>query len=275
MFGRRPKEVAPEEENAPEVDQSVVAEHEAPAREVDVIAPLGAAALPEQKGFQAHESGLLVPDQSAEVSMVNNNESLVTDSRRVTLETVEANFKAEQERLQSPLDGHEVDEAVHVIKEQMQQRVDQYKGEDRTYRSDIKRDIAAMRRVENVIKGERDMYVAHVTSRDEKLNPSEMLGRVVAQYAELVPENFGPDSNIGSMGGTVDIPEDGVIHCSGYNGSILYEFARAQQICKKLETMPEEVRTKLLEASSDADASWLYEEPVVIDRQPTKEPVAA
>ncbi len=267
MFGRRPKEAAPEGASAQEVDQAAAQAHEAKIDETDVVASLGSVALPEQRGFEAHESGLLVPSKSAEVSFLNNNESLMTDSRRVTLETVEANFKAEQERLKSPLDKQELDEAVRIIKEQMKQRMD-----DNPANADIARDFHSIHRIENVLKGERDMYVANVTQRDETLSGSEMLGRVVKQYAQLTPENFGPDSHIGSMGGTVDIPEDGVIHCEGYNGSILYEFARAYQVCKKLETMPEDVRTKILEAYGDTDASWLYEEPVVVEHTGSKEP---
>lgn len=258
MFGRGSKEL---EQAAPE-------EAEQSTDRIETPVSLGVAALPEQRGFQIHESGLLLPDGSAEVSV--SGETLLTDSRRITLESVEADYHAEQERLNSPLEKPELDEAVRVIKEQMQQRAAEYEGDDETLRADINRDPAALRRVQNIINGERDMYVSDVTDPGETLSGSEMLGRVVERYAKLVPENFGPESHIGSMGGVVDIPQDGVIHCEGYNGSILYDFARAQQICQKLETMPKEVRTTITEAFGDADASWLYDEPVVVDRSLTK-----
>lgn len=230
---------------------------------------LGALALTERDGFSSTESGLLVPAESSKVSVEGSERDLlVTDRRRITLETVEENFKAEQERLNAPLEKDEMLTALDIIRDELRARIAAYNGEDRQPKIDMERDAASLYRVEQLLKGEKDSYVLHVSNYGEDVAAGELLGRVVDQYASLTEANYGKDDVLlNSTGGTVRIPEDGVIHCEGYNGSILYEFARAKQVCDKLETMPKQVRETVLETGA-VDASWLYDEPVVVKRVP-------
>lgn len=287
MFGR--KKGTPEDRVVSVKPETTLPEKQKSQEQTGLSESMGAVALQGQNGFTLHENGLFLPDKATKVSLLNEDVLAVTDSRRVTLKSVEENFKAEQaikaeearnaeralkaeqERLDSPLNRQEIDAAIELIRRQMGKRNAEYRGDDDTYRNDIQRDTSALSRLKSALVGTRDIYVEKVTKSGEALSASEMLGRVVAQYAKLVPENFGEDSFIGSMGGTVDIPENGIIHCSGYNGSILYEFARAFQMAKKIEEEPRDVRTRILEADL-VDAEWLYEEPVVVDRELTKIP---
>lgn len=230
---------------------------------------IGALALSDNGSFESTESGLLLPASTTELTMEGSNgDLLVTDRRRITLETVEENFKAEQERLNSPLEKDEMLTALDTIRSELRVRIAEYKGKDRQPKTDMERDAASLYRVEQLLKGKKDSYIVHVNEYGEEASPSKLLGRVVDQYASLTEANYGKDDIVlNSTGGTVHIPEDGIIHCEGYNGSILYEFARAKQIYDKLETMPKQVRETVLETGA-VDASWLYDEPVIVERIP-------
>lgn len=165
--------------------------------------------------------------------------------------------QSDHERLQSPLEADELATTIDIALEQAQRRIEDYEGKDRQTIENMRGDTVALFRINQLARTGTDVYVRDVVSPEEDLSISEKLGRVVQKYSQLTEKS----EYLNSMGGTVAIPEDGIISNEGYNGAILYQFTRAHQIAKKLEGSPNEVRQTILEAD-EPNAEWLYSDPV-------------
>ena len=220
------------------------------------------------------EPAPLPPTETVETSLALGEIALAEqpprDEVRADAGVTEVPHHAEREHGEDALSQTELAEVIVIAHDQMQRRVDEYDGGDTVVIEDMKGDVTAFYRLQSLLIDEPSVYILEATKGESNLSVGEMLDRVVDKFASYTTENF---PLINSEGGSVEIPEDGVIHRQGYNGSLLYEFARAKQLYEKLENTPDTARTTIIDASAP-DASWLWDEPVVVQPVERSHPAA-
>ncbi len=222
----------------------------------------------------ADSSQLWTPqnNEGTKVDVILDGNVLVTDKRRVTPQSVEATFKANQEALRAPLSPDEQARAIDTLSDAIAKKMSQgerSKTLTNQELSDLDGDRRALSRIKQLVGGDYISRGNDATNQSKGLTIGERLDDLVKQYAKLVPENFSDEGSkhyIGSMGGTVEVSESGQVHHGGYNNGLLYNFARARQIWNTLESNPKMIREAVLDPSKEGgpDIRWITEQPVLL-----------
>jgi hypothetical protein len=209
-------------------------------------------------------STFIIPRMSSELPVVATEESeagvTITDRRRVTLQSAEADFQATQEALRAPLEDSEVE----AVAAQTLIALDAAIGEAHRAKesADIIQDLEGDRLALILlrdIKKDAPLGAGIEGLRDHTQSIAEQLHAAVDYYAGPV---FTTSSKyIASMGGTVG---EGTLHYQGYNNGNLYKLTRALQVYEKLQDDPKFAREQLLSGDTPG-VDYLLSDPVVVD----------
>jgi|GEM_PF-3046648 len=254
---------------------------------------------PAPSGFEKAESGLFVPEEGAQVSMGITREAtptgvslskdpgladedpdltvttapdvLISDTRRNTLEGVEAAFQAHQEALRGPLSDAEAVQATTTLAQVIETFRIQTKEtpENRQQLHDMGGDKVALNDIQRMLSGDTlgMLYSDDKANKEAGMDIGQRLDALVKIYGHYVTENFDEQSHIGSMGGTVLVgKEGGELHHNGYTNGNAYTIVRARQIWEKMQADPKMIREKVLAPEDGAlpDISWIINEPAVM-----------
>lgn len=212
-------------------------------------------------------STFVIPRMSSELPVVVTEESeagvTVTDRRRVTPESVEADFQAKQEALRAPLEDGEVEVVAERVLAELSETIAEARRNKES--SAVLNDLEGDRRALTVlrdIKKAAPLGVGIESLRKYTQPIAEQLQAGVDYYTS--PAFTTPSKHIGSMGGMILPDQNGVVHFEGYNNGSFYVISRALQAYEKLQDDPKFAREELLSGNASG-VDLLLSDPVVVD----------
>lgn len=271
-FWRRSQESTPLLQDPEEAQVEQVAPKEAGLLLANAVTEgsIGAAAVSkavaseEVSGFEsrnvATDTGgsieLLVPSGRVPVNMERTETGLVTDKRRITPESIEADFQTEKERLESPLDEAEFYRTLDIIEQQAEGR-GWLKEQDQPSEYFVDAAVAIVKKVDSLRKRTPHEKYLVATNTSGTLYGEPILAATVSNKGEILPVSEIMNSIVQSFYKAGVGPAE-----HGYDTSNAYYHILARRIAAKLETMPREIRERVLEAQ-ESDALWVVDEPLV------------
>lgn len=178
------------------------------------------------RGFTQTETGLYIPearlgDEASIVKRVSTTPSGIemTDTRRVTPESVEADFQKSKEALRAPLTP---EEAIAVLGRVQAQATERMQSQDSA--PEDTGDVVAANTLSELLAGKRQL--------DQKP------GESTDDFLSRMSERFKP----------VGYQEGDELAYKGYDGSLFYRYKRAQQLLDSLREHPDKARVEYLGA---------------------------
>jgi hypothetical protein len=217
-----------------------------------------------QFGFEKSESGtLFVPSASTRTEISESkpfaSDVIVTDKRRWTQQTVEADFQKRQEALRAPLENTEISAATEALAAQLlAQEKALPRSNDYKEAKSLERERIALFRINEMAKGKVSQWGHDQNNARRSMTPVERLAAIAKDYEDSRIVNHETDTVVPG----------------GYNGTIYYDFARAADLLTKMQANPAEIRTQLLQPENGiATYPAFLKEPLKAPVQSEQEPV--
>lgn len=186
----------------------------------------------QSNNWEQTESGMMVPAEGVK-TYIDTNDAIVTDSRRITPESVESGFAEAQEKARQPLGPEELASATGTLISKMEDALNEFHAERKAGNEvGTDQDASNMRVTAQALSRLKEMYSGQ---RDIDQNN----GEPVEDYIDRMLATYRKQENVYH-------PADSAVDAKGYTGTKIYEFARMRKVHNALKEAPEKARATVL-----------------------------